>query len=147
MLRSFLNFGGSPLPVFMLIGWHTANNHMLCSWAKYSWADDMVQVAKNEMWVSEVYFACLTWLYGLFVRTLISLTNAYAGCSRSTLKRIECFWLGFVVPSASQLNAKCTQMNYEMNCITYAQMYNQSVLQCTPNGHSSTLASASLVQM
>ena len=27
------------LPVFMLIGWRTANNHFVCSWAKYSWAD------------------------------------------------------------------------------------------------------------
>ena len=26
--------------------WLAANN----SWAKSSWADDMVQVAKNEMW-------------------------------------------------------------------------------------------------
>ena len=32
-----------------------------------SWADDMVQVAKNEMGASEVCFACLTWLYGLLV--------------------------------------------------------------------------------
>ena len=56
--------------------------------------------AKNEMWASEVCFACLTWLYGLFVRTLISRTNAYAGCGRPTLNFIE------------------TQMNYEMNCIT-----------------------------
>ena len=55
--------------------WLVANNHVICSWVKYSWEDDMVQVAKNEMWVSEVCFACLT-LYGLFVRTLISLTNA-----------------------------------------------------------------------
>ena len=52
------------------------DKHVLCLWAKYSWADDMVQVAKNEMWVSELFFACLTWLYRLFVRTLISLTNA-----------------------------------------------------------------------
>ena len=36
-------------------------------------ADDMVQVAKNEMRASEMCFACLTWLCGLFVRTLISL--------------------------------------------------------------------------
>ena len=62
-------------------------------------------------------FDCLTWLYGLFVRTLMSLMNAYASCGRSTLNFIECFWLGSV-HSASKLNAKCTQMNYEMNCIT-----------------------------
>ena len=67
-----------------------------------------------------------------------SLTNAYTGCGTSTLNFIERFCLG-LVHSASKLNAKCTQMNYEMNCITM-----QNVLQCTPNGPSS-LASASLV--
>ena len=51
----------------MLTGWRGANNHVLCSLAKYSWADDMVQVAKNEMWASEVCFACLTWPYGQLV--------------------------------------------------------------------------------
>ena len=37
----------------MLIGWRAANNHVLCSCTKYSWADDVVQVAKNEMWARE----------------------------------------------------------------------------------------------
>ena len=101
----------------MLIGWRAANNHVLCSWAKSSWADDMVHVAKNEMWASEVCFTCLTWLYGLFVRTLISRSNAYAVCGRPTLNFIERFWLGSV-RLACKLNSKCTQMNYEMNCIT-----------------------------
>ena len=40
------------------------------------------------MWVSEV------WLYGLFVRTLTSRTDAYAGCGRPTLNFIERFELG-----------------------------------------------------
>ena len=52
----------------MLIGWRAANNHVLCSWAKYSWADDTVYVAKNEMWASEVCFAYLTWPCGLLER-------------------------------------------------------------------------------
>ena len=73
--------------------------------------------AKKEMCLSEVCFACLSWLYGLFVRTLISRTNAYAGCGRPTLNFIERFWLESV-RSASKLNSKCTQMNYEMNCIS-----------------------------
>ena len=90
----------------MLIGWRATNNHVHCSWVKYSWADDMVQVAKNEMWASEVCFACLTWLYGLFVRTLISLTNAYAGCGRPTLNFIERFDLGRSVPTAKPLHLK-----------------------------------------
>ena len=55
------------------------------------------------------------------------------------------FWLG-PVGSASKLISNCTQMNYEMNCITMHRCtkicYN--VLQRTPNGPS-TLASASLV--
>ena len=79
-----------------MIGWRAANNHVLCSWTKYSWADDMVQVAENKTWASELCFALLTWLYGLFVRTLISRTTAYAGCGRPTLKFIERFWLGSV---------------------------------------------------
>ena len=88
----------------------------------------MVQVVKNEMWASEECFACLTWLYGLFVRTLISPTNAYAGCGRPTLNLIEHFWLGSV-RSASKLNSKCTQMNYEMNCITICTYMYRNVLQ------------------
>ena len=114
-------------PVFMLIGWHAANNHVLFSWVKYSWADDTVQVVKNEMWASEVCFACLTWLYGLFIRTLIPLTNAYTSCGRPTLNFIEHFWLGSV-RSACKLNSKCAQMNYEMNCINThkcAEMYSK----------------------
>ena len=49
--------------VFVLIVWRATNKHILCLWVKFSWADDMVQVAKKEMWASEVCFACLTWLY------------------------------------------------------------------------------------
>ena len=81
--------------------WLAANNHVLCSWVKYSWADDMVQVAKNEMWarVKCALLARLT-LYGLFIRTLISLTNAYAGCRRPTLNFIERFDLDRSVPTA-----------------------------------------------
>ena len=57
--------------------------------AKYgkAGANDMVQVAKNEMWASEVCFACLTWLYGLFARTLISLTNVYAVVAAHSRRR------------------------------------------------------------
>ena len=80
-------------------------------------------VQQNEMWTSEACFACLTWLYGLFVRTLISLTNAFAGCGRPTLKFIERFWLGSV-RSAFKLNSK--QINYDMDCMTmhkYTEMY------------------------
>ena len=46
--------GGGQLPVFVLIGWRTINNHVLCLWAKYIWVDNMVQVTNKEMWVSEV---------------------------------------------------------------------------------------------
>ena len=37
---------------------------------------------------------CFPWLYGLFVRTLISRANAYASCGRPTLNVIERFELG-----------------------------------------------------
>ena len=58
-------------------------------------------LAKNEIWAREVCFACLTWLYGLLVRTLISLTNAYTGCGRPTLNFIERF---VSVPTAKPLH-------------------------------------------
>ena len=32
-------------------------------------------MAKNERWATKVSFSCLTWLYGLSVRTFISLTR------------------------------------------------------------------------
>ena len=51
------------------------------------------------MWASEVCFACLTCLYGLFVRTLISRTIAYAGCGRPTQNFLESFDLGRSVPT------------------------------------------------
>ena len=99
---------------------------------EYSWA----KVTKNEMWASEVCSACLTWLKGLFVRTLIWRTNAYAGCGRSTLNFIERFWLGLVRSAFklnSKLNSKCTQMNYEMNCITMHKCTEMYSKQPKPN--------------
>ena len=53
----------------------------------------------------------------MVVRTLISLTNTYAGYGRPTPNFIEHF-LVRSVRSASKLISKCTQMNYEMNYIT-----------------------------
>ena len=64
-----------------------------------------------------------------------------AGCGGPTLNCIGRFWLESVF-SASKLISKCTQMNYEINCITMHLMY-CNVLQCTPNGPS-TLVSARL---
>ena len=52
------------------------------------------------MLANDVCFACLAWLYELFVETLISLTNAYVGCGRFTLNFIERFDLGRFVPTA-----------------------------------------------
>ena len=78
-------------------------------WVKYSWTDDMVQVEKNEMWASEVCFACLTWLYGLLFRTLISLTNVYTSCGRPALNLIERSWrslLAWVGPFSLQVELK-----------------------------------------
>ena len=52
------------------------------------------------MSTSDVCFACLAWLYDLFVGMLISLTNAYAGCARPTLNFVERFDLGRSVPTS-----------------------------------------------
>ena len=52
--------------------------------------------ARGRRTERNVCFSCLTWLYGLFVGTLISVTNAYAGCGRPTLNFIERSWLGSV---------------------------------------------------
>ena len=71
-----------------------------------------------------------------------SLGSTYMS-THTSVNCIRRFWLGSVC-SASKLNSKCTQMNYEMNCITMhrcTEMY-YNVLQCTPNGPSK-LASAS----
>ena len=46
---------------------------------------------------------CSTWLCGLFVKTLISRTNAYGSCSRPTLNFIECFVLRRSAPTAKPL--------------------------------------------
>ena len=63
----FVSFFGGGLPVFMMIGWRAATMSSMSS--------------GEERNVGEwVCFASLTWLYGLFVRTFISRTNAYAGC-------------------------------------------------------------------
>ena len=73
---------------------HCTSSHRVLS--KTVFGRGRSTVAKNEMWVSQVCFAYVTWLYGLFVRTFISLTNAYATCGRPTLNFIERFWLGSV---------------------------------------------------
>ena len=57
-------------------------------------AANMSSLVTNE----EVCFVCLTWLYGPFVRTLVSCTNAHAGCGRPTLNFIERFVLGRSLP-------------------------------------------------
>ena len=44
---------------FFACGWSTVGQMTWCKWRR------------TKLWASEVYFACLTWLYGLFVRTLI----------------------------------------------------------------------------
>ena len=51
------------------------------------------------------------------VLCLANLALWTAGCGRPTLNCIGRFWLESV-RSASKLNSKCTQMNYEVNFIT-----------------------------
>ena len=148
----FAYFWGARLPVFMLIGWRVANNHIPRSWAKYGeernvgeWSvlacllDSMDCLLERSYHVQThsthgtrekegllaIYLqikrlACLfqqsaiitillfgsglTWLNGLFVRTLISRTNAYAGCGRRT----QVYWasLAWVGPFSLQVELK-----------------------------------------
>ena len=74
----YLFFHVCRLPVFMLIvGEPTIITFFAC--------------ASGEERTSEVCFVCLTCLNGLFVRTLISRTNAHSGCGRAPLNLIERF--------------------------------------------------------
>ena len=56
--------------------------------------------------------ACLPWLYGLFVRTLISRTNAYASCGKPTLNFIEHFYLGHSVRTETSLRHNVKRHHY-----------------------------------
>ena len=38
---------------------------------KVQWADEVMRRTKNEISTTKVCLVCLTWLYGLFLRTLI----------------------------------------------------------------------------
>ena len=69
-----------------------------------------------KMSTSDVCFACLARLYELFVGTLISLTNAYAGCGRPTLNYIERFDLGRSVPTAKPLHLMSVGRNVNTVC-------------------------------
>ena len=61
---------------------------VLITCGQRQWADDVMRISE------ELKFAGLAWLYGLFVGTLMSRTDVYAGCSRTTLNFIERFELG-----------------------------------------------------
>ena len=72
------------------------------------------------MSTSDVCFVCLARLYEMFVGTLISLTNAIAGCARPTLNYIEPFDLGRSVPTAKPLHLVSVVRN-----VPYLQNVNQ----------------------
>ena len=93
---------GRRLPVFMLIGWRATKMPLTCENSGASC--HQCHLAKNEMMTSGVCFACLTWLCGLFVRTLIWRTSAYAGSGRPTLNFIERLDLGRSIPTAKSLH-------------------------------------------
>ena len=71
------------------------------------------------------WIACLTWLYELLVRTLISRTNAYAGCGRPTLNFIEHFDMGLSVPTlrshftVCQSGASIVCIQIMLNCLAW----------------------------
>ena len=77
---------------------------------------------QNEILESEVCFSCLTWPYRPFVRTFISLTNAYAGCSRPTLNFIERFWLGSVSWQRSHYTSCQLCAGSSTVCTDYAEL-------------------------
>ena len=62
------------------------------------------------MWASEVCLLALA--HGLFVRTLISCTNAYPSCGRPTLNFIEHFDLGRSVLTAKLLRHNVKRHHY-----------------------------------
>ena len=76
-------------------------------------------ISGEERNVGEWSVLCLP---GLFVRTLISLTNAYAGCGRPTLNFAERFCLGWSVQPPSW-----TQRADVLNAV-----YFRRGLTCTP---------------
>ena len=49
------------------------------------------QITRCKWRRTTVGFSCLTWFFGLFAGTVISVRNAYAGCGRTTLNFIERF--------------------------------------------------------
>ena len=67
---------------------------------------------------TEVCFACLAWLYGLFAGTAISLTNAYAGCGRPALNFIERIDLG-------RSKGRSVPTSKPLHLVTYVQNVDQ----------------------
>ena len=93
-----------------------------------------VFLAEQDVWQRICMLCSLTWLYELFVGTLLSLTNAYASCGRSTLNCIERLtWVreaeGFSPESAKRSefrkrsHFKCTV------CTDYVELFS-SVKRC-----------------
>ena len=73
-------------------------------------------------------FARLTRVYGLFVRRLISSTNAYAGCSRPTLNAAERFVLGRSIPTAKPLHlASVGRYQNRMYKDLYVELFSMNV--------------------
>ena len=76
-------------------------------------------MATSDLWFVCLAWVhvCLAWLCEVFLRTLISLTNAYEGCGRPTLNFIERFRLGSVrsateiIEMNAEIAVKLTQMN------------------------------------
>ena len=68
------------------------------------------KMATSDLWFVclALVHACLAWLCEVFLRTLISLTNAYAGCVTPTINFSERFRLG--LGSATEI----TEMNSEI---------------------------------
>ena len=86
--------------------------------------DNFCGAGSKKMATSDLWFVCLAWVHvclawlcEVFLRKLISLTNAYEGCGRPTLNFIERFRLGSVrsateiIEMNAEIAVKLTQMN------------------------------------
>ena len=103
--------------VFVLLFWGLTSS-LYADWL----ARRQYMLSMSSSQASEVCFACLTWLYGLFVRTLISRSNVCAGCGRPTVNFIERFWPGSL-RSASQVKFKVYSNKLWNEQRSYGQMY------------------------
>ena len=68
-----------------------------------------MEIAKEKMWTTEVCFAYLTWLYGLFVRMLISILltqQKYSLSEKHCISNVDILYQELVVEFDKMLPKK-----------------------------------------